>query len=288
MTTASQSTQYRRNNASVKRGVKDMTAMSKTTCSSLALDALSVIPHQLSTFRTQLTAIMFFCMAATMAPHALAQPACGASISLSANQWTMVGIPCVPAAANKTVGKMFGPSLGTTNYGVTWIVWKRVYDNNQCVVASGPADCYIKQTLNSAANTGDAFWIYTTEHKTLQFSSTSTATPGPSFEFPATLSTDGNSRYYMFANPYSATVNWSDLGFSTLLFGIIPVIGTTQQAINLSVVSKNVYYWNGNTYFTRDLTAPQATFAAKQAVWLEMLQPDPAIVPSVSVQVPKP
>jgi hypothetical protein len=262
--------------------------MSKTIRSLQLRRKVLVNTPLLALFRNKLAIITLFCAAAFMAPHALAQPACGSSISLSADQWTMVGIPCVPAAANRTVGKIFGPSLGTADYGVTWIAWKRVYDSNQCVVASGPADCYIKQTLDSAANTGDAFWIFTTEQKTLQFSSTSTNTPGPYFEFPATLSTDGNSRYYMFANPYSATVNWSDLAFSTLLFGVIPVVGTTQQAIDASIVSKNVNYWNGNTYFTRDLTAPAATFTAKQAAWLEMLQPNPAWIPSVNVRVPKP
>lgn len=237
--------------------------------------------------RGRLATLMLFCMAATAAPHTMAQPACGASIALAADRWTMVGIPCVPAAANRTVGGMFGPSLGTTDYGVTWIAWKRVYNDNRCSVASGPADCYIKQTLASAATTGDAFWIFTTQAKTLQYSSASTSTPGPSFEFPATLSTSGNSRYYMFATPYSATVSWSNLVFPTLLFGFFPVELTTEQAINNSIVSKNVYYWNGNTYFTRDLTAPAATFAAKQAVWLEMLQPS-GFFTNVSVRVPRP
>lgn len=237
--------------------------------------------------RAHLAALVLFCLAATAAPHALAQPACGGSITLAADEWTMVGISCVPAAANRTVGKIFGPSLGTADYGVTWIAWKRVYDDSQCVVASGPADCYIKQTLDSAANTGDAFWIFTTQQKTLQYSSTSTSTAGPSFEFPAKLSTDGNSRYYMFANPYSTTVSWADIVFPARLFNFFTVSLSSQQAVNNAIVSKNVHYWNGNTYFTRDLTAPVATFGAKQAAWLEMLQPSTAFS-NVRVRVPRP
>jgi hypothetical protein len=229
----------------------------------------------------------FFGLAAIIAPNALAQPACGPSIALAAERWTMVGVPCVPATANRTIGGIFGPSLGTADYGVTWIAWKRVYDDARCTVASGPADCYIKQTLTDAASTGDAFWVYTTQAKTLQYSSTSTSTPGPSFEFPARLSTDGNSRYVMFTNPYSTTVSWSNIVFPTLLFGFIPINVTTQQAIDNTIVSKNVYYWNGNTYFTRDLTAPVATFAPKQAAWLEMLQP-PAFLSNIRVRVPQP
>lgn len=239
---------------------------------------------------TPLAAITFFLLAVALAPQAAAQQACGPSLTLTADQWTMVGIPCVPPAANQNIGDVFGPSLGAADYGVTWIVWRRVYDDNQCAVASGPSDCYIKLTLASAATTGDAFWIYTTEQKTLQFSSATTSTPGP-FEFPAVLSTDGNSRYYMFANPYAATVEWADVLFSTLLFGNpgLEVVGTAQQAVDVSVVSKNVHYWNGNTYFTRELTGPNAaTFEAKEAAWLEMLQPDAFIFQNINVLVPKP
>ena len=180
-----------------------------------------------------------------------------------------------------------GPAWETENYGVTWIAWNRVYDDSQCVVDPGPSDCYTKLTLDSAATTGDAFWIYTTQEKQLQFSSTTASTPGP-FEFPATLSTDGNSRYYMFANPYSATVNWADVLFPTLFFGFFDVDLTVQQAIDNDIVSKNVNYWNGNTYFTRDLTGPAATFKAKEAAWLEMLQPNAFAFQNVNILVLKP
>ncbi|MCB1687599.1 MAG: hypothetical protein KDI33_03905 [Halioglobus sp.] len=171
---------------------------------------------------------------------------------------------------------------------MTWIAWKRVYDDSQCVVSSGPSDCYKRLTLASSATTGDAFWIYTTEQKTMQFSSTTASTPGPYFEFPARLSTDGNSRYYMFANPYSATVSWSNVVFPSLIFGFFPYNLTIQEAIDNSVVSKNVHYWNGNTYFTRDLSSPAATFTAKTSAWLEMLRPNPFVISNVQVRVPKP
>ncbi len=239
--------------------------------------------------RAPLAAIALCCVAIAMTPQAIAQ-ACGPSVTLSANQWTMVGIPCVPPAAKRNIGDVFGPSLGTSNYGVTWIAWKRVYDDAQCTVSTGPSDCYVKLTLASAATTGDAFWLYTTEQKTLQFSSTTASTPGPSFQFPAKVSSDGNSRYYMFANPYAATVSWANVVFpSTLtLWGVtIPYTLSVQQAIDTTVVSKNINYWNGNTYYTRDLNSPVATFTAKTSVWLEMLKPNSAIT-NISVSVLKP
>jgi hypothetical protein len=139
--------------------------------------------------------------------------------------------------------------------------------------------------LTSPANVGDAFWIYTTVNARVQFPSNFNFTPGPNFQFPATLATGSNSRYYMFANPYSRTVNWADLRFATTLFGI-PVEGSTADAVDI-IVSKNVHYWNGNTYFTRDLNAPAATFLPKEAAWLEMLQ-SPIITSAVTVKVPQP
>ena len=273
--------------ASVKCWLQNVKTMSKSLRITQIFFRVLMNTTPMKTIRAPLAAIALFCLTVALAPQAVAQ-ACGPALTLSANQWAMVGIPCVPPQANQTVGDVFGPSLGAADYGVTWIVWERIYgDNNQCVVASGPSDCYKKLTLASAATTGDAFWIFTTVEKKLQFSSITTSTPGP-FEFPANLSTDGNSRYYMFANPYSATVNWADMLFPTLLFGFFDVDLTVQQAINNAIVSKNVHYWNGNTYFTRDLTAPAATFEAKEAAWLEMLQPNAFVFQNVNVLVLQP
>ncbi len=269
--------------ASPNRGPQDVTPMSdiaritRLFCKAFANG---------TTRRTRLASLALFWLAVAMAPQVTAQ-ACGASLTLSANRWTMVGIPCVPPSGRRTVGDVFGPSLGTANYGVTWIVWKRVYNDNQCVVSSGPSDCYVKLTLASPANTGDAFWVYTTVQKAWQLSSSTTATPGPYFEYPAILSTDGNSRYFMFANTYSGTVSWSNIVFPSIIFGFFPFNLSSQQAVNNSVVSKNVHYWNGNTYFTRDLSNPVATFPAKTAAWLEMLQPSAAIS-NVRVRIPQP
>lgn len=198
--------------------------MSDNTRISQQLYLLLAQTLRVDCLRAFLAAIALFCIAAATAPPVLAQStACGPPIQLSANQWRLVGVPCVPSAGSpgppvrpdrRNVSGVFGPSLGVSNYGVTWIVWKRVYDDSQCVVSSGPADCYVKLTLTSPANVGDAFWIYTTNAATVQFSSTFTATPGPNFSFPAKLATGGNSRYYMFANPYGSIVRWGNLQFA--------------------------------------------------------------------------
>jgi hypothetical protein len=260
-----------------------------TTATSLK-STLFRVPKGVAFFRSRLTAIMLLCMAVTTASQAVAQ-ACGSTINLVANQWRMVGLSCVPPGS-ATVGSLFA-SLGAADYNVTWVVWKRVYnDTTLCAAVPSPNDCYTKLTTASPVATGDAFWVYTTvAAPTFQFSGANTATPGTYFEFPATLSTNGNSRYYMFGNPYPTTGNWADFGWRVTLFGFLPYTGTTQQAIDNDIVSKNVYYWNGtNTYFTRDNTSspnPAATFTGKQAAWFEFLQPNVAIA-NVRVRVPGP
>jgi hypothetical protein len=282
-------------------GAKDVNTMPDNSRISQQLYLLVAQALRVTGMRAALAAIALFCIAATTAPPVLAQPqtACGPPINLSANQWRMVGVPCQPSPGSvspprpdrRNVSGVFGPSLGINNYGVTWIVWKRVYDDSQCAVSSGPADCYVKLTLASPANVGDSFWIYTTQATTVQFSSTFTNTPGPNFAFPARLATGGNSRYYMFANPYREKVRWADLRFATtvtFLGNTFPVEVGTAQAVTATIVSKNVHYWNGNTYYTRDLSAPEATFDPKEAAWLEMLTPAPIVTSGVTVKVPQP
>lgn len=263
--------------ASAGWSAKDVKTMSVKT----------VRPRKMTGFvRSQLAALLVLLFTTAMAPQAVAQ-VCGPNISLTADEWSMVGIPCVPGASN-TVDGVFGPSF-TGAYGVTWIVWKRVYDDpGQCTVASGPDDCYIQLAATDTVNTGDAFWMFTTEAVTLDMSAIgASATPGPNYDFPATLSPDGSSRYYMFANGYNNTVEGPDLAFPLIIFGFFTFVADTQQAIDNSILSRNAHYWNGNTYFTEDLTTTAATFTPKEAAWFEFLQP-PSWITDVNVRVPGP
>jgi hypothetical protein len=121
--------------ASAQRGAKDAKTMSNTTAAALH----TMLPtHNLMGFiRSKLTALAVLCLAAAIAPQAVAQvpPVCGPNLPpLTANQWTMVGVPCVPNTGtdsgevlpNNSIGKVFGPTFAGA-YGKTWIVWKRVY-----------------------------------------------------------------------------------------------------------------------------------------------------------------
>ena len=264
--------------------------MSYRNCISPTMLRLSALKPLTGFLHTSLT-VALFCAAAAVSPLASSQ-ACGPSLTLAANQWTMVGIPCVPPADKRTIGDVFGPSLGTEDYGVPWISWKRVYDDNQCVVSSGPLDCYVKLTLASAATTGDAFWIYTTVEEEWQPGSLTGSTNDAFVDIPVPLSTDGNSRYFMFANPYSGTVQWDrsgDVSFLVTRGNGTTAVFNARQAINRSIVGSNIHYWNGNTYYTYALDDSDATFKAKESAWFEMLQPTNSMLSApASIRVLKP
>jgi hypothetical protein len=282
--------------ASAQWGAKDAKTMSNTTAAALH----RMLPtHKLMGFiRSKLTSLAVLCLVAAIAPQAVAQvppaePDCGPTLTLTANQWTMVGIPCVPntdlveGLPNNSIGKVFGPTFAGA-YGKTWIVWNRVYedlDPDPDVV--DPNDRYTDLSAAYTVSAGDAFWVYTTENATLDFTPGATSTLGPYFEFPAVVAASNTTpRYYMFANPYDATVNWEDLTFAS---GDGGRAFKTKTAVNLSIVGANIHYWNGNTYYERSLDSfPVATFEPKEAAWLEMLEGVPPLVQDLQIQVPAP
>jgi len=241
-----------------------------------------------------LPAVLFLSVA--LAPRAAAQ-ACGPTLAVTANQWSMVGVPCVPPGSANTAAAFFGPSLnaaaGAPSYGynVTWVLWKKGYDPVTCAGASDPNNCYVKLAATDTVSAGDAFWLYTTLAATLDFTAPgATATPGPHLEFPAQSAPDNaNPRYYMFANPYGSTVNWADLRFLGMVGGASKNYSTQEAVDKQKFVTANIYYWNGNTYFTRSLTSiPAATFEPNEGAWMEMLRGVPPFAEDLTVRVPKP
>ena len=203
---------------------------------------------------------------AAITPQALAQTHdCGPVINQDANVWGMVGIPCDPGA-NNTVADVFS-QLGAANYNVTWVLWRRTYDD----VAG---DQYVKLAANSEVFMGEALWLYTTQAiVNLQYMAAG-ATPGPSFileDIPKYL---GSPRDFMVAGPYSSPVNFADFYFNVVITlpsgNTIPRSWTTQGAVDRGLVQPWVFYWDdaNKTYFTLDLAT--ATFSPKQSAWIEM------------------
>ncbi|NQX88255.1 MAG: hypothetical protein HRT77_06295 [Halioglobus sp.] len=223
--------------------------------------------------------------AQTLAPQTLAQ--CGPPLTLAPDQWAMVGVPCAPDPGANTIGAVFGPStgLGAANYGITWIMYRRVYD------AAG--DAYTPVAVTDTVAAGDAFWLYPDDPTTVDFSLVSpppTATPGipwtgeppafSGFPFAPVLETAANSpRFLLFENPYEDTVTYASFRWTGSFFFIFPFNVDTLEAANGGVVTGTAHYWNGSSYDARAFNDPvdPATFVPKQGAWLEFLSVSPFI-----------
>jgi hypothetical protein len=240
----------------------------------------------------QWLALAVLCMTAALASPTFAATCTTTSLTLAANQWRLVGIPCVPNPA--TVGAVFSSSpanLVAANYNVTWVLWKRTY------TASG--DSYTKMAVGDTVTTGGAYWLYTTVGSTLQVNGTATVSNGPPFSLPASYFVNGPpaltipaSRYILYANPWANnSVAWSALLLSVTTGAITIPNVSIANAIVANLVSKDVNYWNGNTYFTRDNVGapgvPAATFAPNESAWIQAL-PVLSNVASFTIKANKP
>jgi hypothetical protein len=208
----------------------------------------------------------------------------------------MLGVPCVPPGGGNSIAEVFASlnvdGLPNNGYGTvsgTWIAYKKGYNATQCPTATDPNNCYIKMAGTDTVTAGDALWVYSLRNATLDLSGIgASSTPGPSVDFPARLALGGSaSRYSMFANPYAKTVIGPNLKFP-YVFIIFPGVADLQTAIDNNVIRRNAHYWNGNTYYTRDLTTPAATFTAKQAAWLEWGPGAGGFVSNTELRITKP
>ncbi len=280
---------------------QDIHAMSNTT----ALHNAAILrnPKRLHWLHSQWLALAALLMTAALAPQAFAASCTGTSaLTLTATQWAMVGIPCVPVGispiAPANVGNVFlfsNPNMTTANYfngtnaaTATWVLWKRTY--------TGTGDSYTRMAVTDLVETGGAYWLYTTVNGTYRVNGTATPTP---FTTPALAAqASGTNRYTLYANPYAT----NPLNFSALLFPItVPFIGTINFSTAFatsnptpvppqsnSYISPEVSYWNGNTYFTRSLTSsPVATFVPNQAAWIKA-QPASAAINNQRITADRP
>lgn len=260
------------------------------------MTTLRYLTHRLACAHYRLSVPALLYLAAAFAPQAAAQ--CGPTLNVPANQWTMVGVPCVPAGPNNTVATFFGPSLnggsGAPNYDYnsTWVLYRKGYSPADCTGAPDPNNCYVRMAATNTVAAGNAFWLYTTQARTINFSGLGAGvTPGPNFNFPAIAAeSNANPRYYMFSNPYEATVSYANFRWSGLLFGFIPLNVATPDPVAANIVTGVAHYWNGNAYFPRSYNGiPPATFAPKEGAWLEYLLGVAPLFPfGITVSVPDP
>jgi hypothetical protein len=218
--------------------------------------------------------------------------ACGAPIDVPANTWTLVGISCVPDGAESTITDFFA-DLGTTNYAVDWIVWRREYDNLTLCSAANFNDCYVKSLASDTVENGDALWVYSVNQASLSYPVSASVQGRRTVRTPALFSSDTNPRDYLLANPFAGTINVSE----ARLFVNNGNGGRARLSISNAVaagyIDRPIHYWNGNTYFTRDITGAvgdQPQLRSKEAVWITApparVPPSGPIAPEIVIRSP--
>ncbi len=243
--------------------------------------------HAVTTHRTAATAslghwlfaLAALCATIAFAPHATAQNCGASSLSLAAEEWTLVGVPCVPVAPNNTVATFFGPDLddgagGNNSYNLTWVLWRKGYDPVTCAGKSDPDNCYVKMAASDTVSAGDAFWLYTVPAKTLTFAGLGATATSGQFDYAATLAaTLGGDRYYLFANPFEDAIDFADWRWTGNLVFFGNFDRSTEEAtFGLWLLTNGiVHYWNGNSYDVRTVTGPDspALFEPKESAWVE-------------------
>lgn len=124
---------------------------------------------------------------------------CSESVSIAANAWHMVGLPC-DARAGNTLPATFG-SLGLGTYGTHWGVW-----------TWNPAtSTYQMLAANAALDLGRGYWIYSLNPGSGTFSGLV-----PDLTEAWAMTTTGASglgRPHLLSNPRRFTLDWDELRY---------------------------------------------------------------------------
>ena len=163
------------------------------------------------------------------------------SPALTANQWSLVSLPCMPTTM--TVDGVWGDELGTTNYDATWVVYERDEIN----------DSYTKLMINSPVNQDAAYWVLSLAGASWNLDGTPTPLVAGSLGCPTANCYEiplvppgnpGEMRYNMVGFPYPILIPWQDVHVRTDGLGVL----NPSEAQALNVLSNTFWIWNGNAY----------------------------------------
>jgi hypothetical protein len=171
---------------------------------------------------------------------------CDKSLSLTANQWYMIALPCEVTAPDNTVETVFGDDLPTANYGTRWRVYRRDAANN----------LYVQLNLGDTLQAGLGYWIKTLDGGTITVGS-STSAGNPQADVP--LSSASTGRYNLVGHPFVFDVCWKDVqvmdGASVLSLDQADPLVVGNRACSIlpnpdpsCVMSNTMHLWNGSAY----------------------------------------
>lgn len=171
---------------------------------------------------------------------------CNKSLSLTANQWYMIALPCEVTTPNNTVQAVFGDDLPAANYGTRWRVFRRDAANN----------LYVQLSLGDTLQAGLGYWIKTLDSGAITVgSSTSAGNP----QADVSLSSASTGRYNLVGHPFMFDVCWKDVqvvdGANVwTLDQADPLVGGNRACSLLPnpdpscVMSNTMHLWNGSAY----------------------------------------
>ena len=162
------------------------------------------------------------------------------SATLTANQWSLASLPCLPNVP--TVEGIWGDELGAGSYDVSWVV----YERNEAT------DSYTKLAINSPVNQDSAYWILSLSGASWNLDGTPTPVVGSigcpaasCYEIPLTPPANpGEMRYNMVGFPFATMIPWQDVHVRTSSLGVL----NPSEAQALNVMSNTFWIWNGNAY----------------------------------------
>ncbi len=191
---------------------------------------------------------------------------CAESLSLTADQWHLVSLPC-DAGASDTVADVFGDDLLAGDYGVRWIVYAR----------DAVADAYDVLALADSLEAGEGYWL-----KTLDSSQVVDVDGLSNPVTAASLIGDAaNGRQNLVGHPFPYAVCWADVqvidGSSILsLDDADPVVDfelacSTMPPDPSCVMSRIANRWNGSAYAPFDGETPGAegTLDGFDGLWVK-------------------
>lgn len=172
---------------------------------------------------------------------------CDKSLSLTANQWYMIALPCEVTTPNNTVQAVFGDDLPVANYGTRWRVYRRDAANN----------LYVQLNLGDTLQAGLGYWIKTLDSGVIDVGS-STSAGNPQADVPLS-SASITGRYNLVGHPFVFDVCWKDVqvvdGASVLTLDQADPLVSGNRACSLlpnpdpsCVMSNTMYLWNGSAY----------------------------------------
>ena len=199
---------------------------------------------------------------------ALSAP-CGPGRTLPANIWLMTAPSCNPSPAG--VSDQYATDLSGI-YGTDWIsfTWN----------SAPTAQSYVKQAGTDSLVPGTGNWLYSYNAGTLLLDGTPTVTEpcsdygsglqGNCFAVDLTPSSDSNI-WQIIGHPFPYAVSWTDVRVASF-DGSTWTQHTPSQAIAADLMEKEYWFWNGNSYNTKDDSTPGSIGALQpqESVWVQI------------------